>query len=178
MAGDLTKRYNRLRQHVSASTSGHAAPQNTAHSVSSGEKSLSSSSGVLPALNRPKPSQNNSKEVQNGEKSKNGVHATKVDSSLAALSHRYAAQLNLGSLASAAESTGGHAAARKGGSEKVAHKDKSDRATTEQVLDPRTRLVLYKMLGRGLLSKIEGCISTGKEVCVSLSKNHRFEIDD
>ncbi|KAM3604043.1 uncharacterized protein V6R79_005645 [Siganus canaliculatus] len=45
-------------------------------------------------------------------------------------------------------------------------KDKSDRATVEQVLDPRTRMILFKMLNRGVISEINGCISTGKEANV------------
>uniref|UniRef100_A0A8C1AS20 Serine/threonine-protein kinase RIO1 n=1 Tax=Cyprinus carpio carpio TaxID=630221 RepID=A0A8C1AS20_CYPCA len=45
-------------------------------------------------------------------------------------------------------------------------KDKSDRATVEQVLDPRTRMILFKMLSRGVFSEINGCISTGKEANV------------
>jgi len=40
------------------------------------------------------------------------------------------------------------------------------RATVEQVLDPRTMLVLSKFLKRGLLKEIHGCISTGKEANV------------
>jgi len=47
-------------------------------------------------------------------------------------------------------------------------KDKADRATVEQVLDPRTRMILFKMLTRGIISEINGCISTGKEVSFSL----------
>lgn len=43
-------------------------------------------------------------------------------------------------------------------------KDKSDRATQEQVLDPRTRLVLSGLVNRGVVGEIERCISTGKEV--------------
>ncbi|KAG8133300.1 hypothetical protein E2320_011128 [Naja naja] len=46
-------------------------------------------------------------------------------------------------------------------------KDKSDRATVEQVLDPRTRMILFKMLSRGVISEINGCVSTGKEHCKS-----------
>ena len=42
--------------------------------------------------------------------------------------------------------------------------DKSDRATVEQVLDPRTRRILFKMLTQGHVFRINGCISTGKEV--------------
>ncbi|KAK6731501.1 hypothetical protein RB195_007765 [Necator americanus] len=45
-------------------------------------------------------------------------------------------------------------------------KDRADRATVEQVLDPRTRLVLFRLLQRGTLSNIHGCISTGKEANV------------
>eukprot|EP00891_Asterochloris_glomerata_P001973 jgi/Astpho2/1973/Aster-00482 len=48
----------------------------------------------------------------------------------------------------------------------VTRRDKSDRATAEQVLDPRTRMVLFKMLNSGVFSEINGCISTGKEANV------------
>ena len=58
---------------------------------------------------------------------------------------------------------------RKGPSAMANQRDKSDRATTEQVLDPRTRIILFKMIGRGLVKEINGCISTGKEVSQSLS---------
>lgn len=44
--------------------------------------------------------------------------------------------------------------------------DKSDRATVEQVLDPRTRMILFKLLNRELISEINGCVSTGKEANV------------
>lgn len=45
-------------------------------------------------------------------------------------------------------------------------KDKADRATVEQVMDPRTRMILFKLLNRGFISEIDGCISTGKEANV------------
>ena len=55
--------------------------------------------------------------------------------------------------------------------------DKSQRATTEQVLDPRTLLILQKMLQRQLLKEIHGCISTGKEAnvyhAITESGDHR-----
>ena len=44
--------------------------------------------------------------------------------------------------------------------------DRADRATSEQVLDPRTRLILFKLLNSGYLSEIDGCLSTGKEANV------------
>jgi len=45
-------------------------------------------------------------------------------------------------------------------------KDKADRATAEQVLDPRTRTMLNKFINNGTLTNIHGCISTGKEANV------------
>lgn len=44
--------------------------------------------------------------------------------------------------------------------------DRSDRATSEQVLDPRTRLILLQFLNRGVVSEINGVLSTGKEANV------------
>lgn len=49
---------------------------------------------------------------------------------------------------------------------KVKIRDKHDRATAEQVMDPRTRMILFKLLNRGLIQEINGCISTGKEANV------------
>lgn len=45
-------------------------------------------------------------------------------------------------------------------------KDKSDRATSEQVLDPRTRMLLLQLINRNIVSEIHGVISTGKEANV------------
>jgi len=45
-------------------------------------------------------------------------------------------------------------------------KDVTDRATVEQVMDPRTRMILFKLLNRGFISEVDGCISTGKEANV------------
>ncbi|KAG8337601.1 Serine/threonine-protein kinase RIO1 [Homalodisca vitripennis] len=50
--------------------------------------------------------------------------------------------------------------------ERIRLKDKHDRATAEQVMDPRTRMILFKLLNRGVISEINGCISTGKEANV------------
>lgn len=44
--------------------------------------------------------------------------------------------------------------------------EKSDRATSEQVLDPRTRMILLQLLNRNIVSEINGVISTGKEANV------------
>ncbi|CCW59547.1 unnamed protein product [Phytomonas sp. EM1] len=44
--------------------------------------------------------------------------------------------------------------------------DRSERATVENVMDPRTRLILYKLVNTGILFEINGCVSTGKEANV------------
>ena len=44
--------------------------------------------------------------------------------------------------------------------------DRADRATSEQVLDPRTRLILFQLMQRGVFDALDGCISTGKEANV------------
>lgn len=49
---------------------------------------------------------------------------------------------------------------------KIRNTEKADRATVEQAIDPRTRMVLFKMLNRGVFDNINGCISTGKEANV------------
>lgn len=67
---------------------------------------------------------------------------------------------------------------------------KDTRKTVEQVLDPRTRLILGQMMKRGVFNVIEGCISTGKEANVyhaiskvdpkiwSESRNHHVRPED
>lgn len=47
----------------------------------------------------------------------------------------------------------------------------SNRFIKLQVLDPRTRMVLFKMLNRGVFSDINGCLSTGKEVSSQYLRN-------
>ncbi|KAF7511109.1 hypothetical protein GJ744_005340 [Endocarpon pusillum] len=44
--------------------------------------------------------------------------------------------------------------------------EKSDRATSEQVLDPRTRMILLQMINRNVVAEVHGVISTGKEANV------------
>ncbi|OAL43748.1 RIO1-domain-containing protein [Pyrenochaeta sp. DS3sAY3a] len=46
------------------------------------------------------------------------------------------------------------------------HKDKSDRATKEQVLDSKTQLILLQLINAGAMSEINGVVSTGKEANV------------
>lgn len=49
---------------------------------------------------------------------------------------------------------------------RATHTGRDDRATSEQVMDPRTRIMLFKLLNSGFLSDIDGCLSTGKEANV------------
>lgn len=56
--------------------------------------------------------------------------------------------------------------------------DKSDRATSEQVLDPRTRMILLQMINRGIVSEIHGCLSTGKEANVYHAISLPEDVDD
>ncbi|CAI0556489.1 unnamed protein product [Linum tenue] len=47
---------------------------------------------------------------------------------------------------------------------KIKTTEKAYHATVEQAIDRRTRMVLFKMLNRGVLNDLNGCISTGKEL--------------
>uniref|UniRef100_UPI003AABA598 serine/threonine-protein kinase RIO3 isoform X2 n=1 Tax=Centroberyx gerrardi TaxID=166262 RepID=UPI003AABA598 len=44
--------------------------------------------------------------------------------------------------------------------------EKKEHSTAEQAVDPRTRLLMYKMVNAGVLENINGCIGTGKESVV------------
>lgn len=72
-----------------------------------------------------------------------------VDDQVAALS-KHAAKIRLDSVKTDEEKT----------------KDKADRATTEQVLDQRTRMILLQMINRGIVNEVHGTVSTGKEANV------------
>jgi RIO kinase 1 len=68
---------------------------------------------------------------------------------------RYRDRINLGAVHEAAAEEG-----------VVRHTGRDDRATVEQVLDPRTRLILFKLLNSGTIAEVNGCVSTGKEANV------------
>lgn len=58
----------------------------------------------------------------------------------------------------------------KKGEKRANYYGRDDRATSEQVLDPRTRMILFKLLNSNFLSEINGCLSTGKEANVYYAK--------
>uniref|UniRef100_A0A8C6VYT2 Serine/threonine-protein kinase RIO3 n=1 Tax=Nothobranchius furzeri TaxID=105023 RepID=A0A8C6VYT2_NOTFU len=53
--------------------------------------------------------------------------------------------------------------------------EKKEHSTAEQAVDPRTRLLMYKMVNAGVLENINGCISTGKESVVFHADGGRLE---
>ncbi|KAF8349424.1 RIO1-domain-containing protein [Amanita rubescens] len=141
---DFTKQYNRLRQHAAVRTG-------NAHGASSAiNKSMSVAS--LPAVNIPKSS------MSSGAKTLiPGIQAKdRTTDQLTALAKTYSSRLGK------IDCTICHGSP----SATANMKDKSDRATNEQVLDPRTRLILFKMIGRDLIHEVNGCVSTGKEANV------------
>ncbi|XP_066598713.1 serine/threonine-protein kinase RIO1 [Prorops nasuta] len=86
------------------------------------------------------------------------------------LFHRYANKINIEKYEGPA--LPGHAANvlmesnKRTEKDRIRTKDKHDRATVEQVMDPRTRMILFKFLNKGIIAEINGCISTGKEANV------------
>jgi RIO kinase 1 len=139
-AKDFTKHYNRLRQHVAVRTGNAQGSSSSIHH--------SVSVAPLPAVNHPRSS---AASRANGPSKDNDQLAAlaKYTSRIVKIDVPYVMGVGVN---------------RKGPSAHANVKDKSDRATNEQVLDPRTRIILFKMIGRGLIYEINGCVSTGKEV--------------
>lgn len=147
---DFTKQFNRLKQHVAVRTGsaqGLASALNAQTTVA-----------TLPAVNRPRTSAS-VRASSSLSSAPNQNQRDKTADQLQALS-KYSSRLRNIDL----PYNLGVGVNRKGPSASANMKDKSDRATTEQVLDPRTRIILFKMIGRGLLFEVNGCVSTGKEV--------------
>ncbi|KAG1822736.1 RIO1 family-domain-containing protein [Suillus subaureus] len=139
---DFTKQYNRLRQHVAVRT-GNA--QGTPSSIN-----RAAVVAPLPAVNKPRSL--NAVPAHAKDKTTNQLAVlSKYSSRIAKIDQPYVM---------------GASVNRKGPSSYANAKDKSDRATSEQVLDPRTRIILFKMIGRELIQEVNGCVSTGKEANV------------
>ncbi|KAI0917266.1 hypothetical protein AcV5_007780 [Taiwanofungus camphoratus] len=143
---DFTKQYNRLRQHVAVHT-GSAQGFKSAIDVRTAVASL-------PAVNRPRT-------VVKSAAAEITHAKDKITDQLQALS-KYSSRIRNIDMPYDL----GVGVNRKGPSATANMKDKSDRATSEQVLDPRTRIILFKMIGRGLIFEVNGCVSTGKEANV------------
>jgi len=135
---DFTKQYNRLRQHL-------AVHSGNADGVPSSIRQFTSVASY-PTVNRPKGATSSRLPA-----SDQLLALAKYTSRLAKIDLPYMMGVGVN---------------RKGPSSYANMKDKSDRATNEQVLDPRTRIILFKMIGRGLIQEVNGCVSTGKEANV------------
>ncbi|KAJ1663981.1 Serine/threonine-protein kinase rio1 [Coemansia sp. RSA 1813] len=136
---DFTKQYNRMRQHIQGQANG--APK----------ASLTSNKTTL--------ANGNSAAIV-----KDGTSLKSVDLS------KYSSRIKLDEFNSISDikvgSSGVGGGRKSSGISTAPRKDKADRATTEQVLDPRTRIILFKLLNQGVIYEINGCISTGKEANV------------
>uniref|UniRef100_T1ILM6 Serine/threonine-protein kinase RIO3 n=1 Tax=Strigamia maritima TaxID=126957 RepID=T1ILM6_STRMM len=53
--------------------------------------------------------------------------------------------------------------------------DKVEKSTVEQVLDPKTRLIVYKIINSGVLENVNGIVSTGKESVVLHAEGGKTE---
>lgn len=97
------------------------------------------------------------------------AHSSKTDAQIAALS-KFTARIHVDDAYDPSRMAGGSVdgrVPRKTNKLEVnRRKDKADRATLQQVLDPRTLLILSKMIRRELITEVNGCISTGKEANV------------
>ncbi|KAH7100336.1 RIO1-domain-containing protein [Auriculariales sp. MPI-PUGE-AT-0066] len=157
---DFTKQYNRLKQHIAVRT-GRDDAKDVARSATN-----DSTRALLPAINAPGKSNSSNSAAKvplpstaTKARTEDQLQAlAKYTSRLAKIDAPYARPQGLEGL--------GAGVNRKGPSATANMKDKSDRATNEQVLDPRTRLILFKMIGRGLIHEVNGCVSTGKEANV------------
>jgi RIO kinase 1 len=144
--GDLTKKFNRMRQQVATLTT----ESSTAMSVKG---------QILNRIEDQKKLQVSNSKVAAPSAPVTASKQTDIDD-VNMLNQRYAARIKL----DANDLFNFKVSSKKEDDGKYLIKDKSDRATVEQVLDPRTKMILFKMLNRDIIYEINGCISTGKEV--------------
>ncbi|CDW96768.1 hypothetical protein [Sporisorium scitamineum] len=168
--GDFTKQFNRSRQLANAIN----ASSSTASASTSKSSGVATSATPLPAMNRrrrPAPSAASStKQTPTPAAAGPSTGQTRTASQMESLS-KFASRVRVDGMYDPSSAIGGgvnSTVPRKalGGRDAVRIKDKADRATVEGVLDPRTMIILYKMVNRGLLEYVNGCVSTGKEANV------------
>lgn len=187
--GDFTKMFNRSRQ--------LAQVVNHDSSTASGSHS---STVPLPAMNRARrPAQqsaasslhqsavdarstSSSKAAAGGpSKTPSKTPVSKTGEQLSSLNGHFYSRLHVQDAfdpsASAGGAVSGHVP-RKGnaGTGEKRVRDKSDRSTVQQVLDPRTLAILFKMLQKGLLKQVNGVISTGKEANVYHASTYKYPV--
>ncbi|PVD23319.1 hypothetical protein C0Q70_16587 [Pomacea canaliculata] len=84
---------------------------------------------------------------------------------------QYSNKVDFGKLPDSATSAL-HSLSKKTEADRNRMKDKADRATTDSVLDPRTKMLIFRLLSKGILHEITGSISTGKEANVFRGEKH------
>ncbi|KAJ2323305.1 Serine/threonine-protein kinase rio1 [Coemansia sp. RSA 2673] len=151
---DFTKQYNRMRQQAILQASGKPVAGTNSATRKATEAAAAAATNSKPSIN--------------------GTTTLKSDD-LSKYSSRIKLDEFTGQARESSVSIGGSRKAQ--GASTAQRKDKADRATTEQVLDPRTRIILFKLLNQGIVYEINGCISTGKEAnvyhAVTESGEHR-----
>ncbi|KAF9964109.1 Serine/threonine-protein kinase RIO1 [Mortierella alpina] len=142
--GDFTKQYNRLRQKLQ--------PNKSTNPVVS-----------APAANQPRKVVAPKKADVAQQKDEDSLM---LGDQIDALSSKFEGRIHLGEHSVAAPVAELKMGSKKAAGDRTKNTDKSDRATSDQVLDPRTRIILFKMLNRNIIYEVNGCISTGKEANV------------
>ncbi|KAF8948822.1 Serine/threonine-protein kinase RIO1 [Haplosporangium gracile] len=161
--GDFTKQYNRLRQQLQPNKSTNPGAVVSAPAANQPRKAPSKAAKKAAAAAQA--AQASASDVIQ-EKSED---STMLGDQIDALSSKFEGRLHLGETSVATPSNAperGNVGSKKGSGDRTKNTDKSDRATSDQVLDPRTRIILFKMLNRNIIYEVNGCISTGKEANV------------
>ncbi|KAK5808136.1 RIO1 family-domain-containing protein [Linnemannia elongata] len=162
--GDFTKQYNRLRQQLQPNKSTNPTGVISAPAANQPRKATSAAAKAAKKSAQAAAQAHASDVIQ--EKSED---STMLGDQIDALSSKFEGRLHLGETSVAAPTPGqerGNVGSKKGSGDRTKNTDKSDRATSDQVLDPRTRIILFKMLNRNIIYEVNGCISTGKEANV------------
>ncbi|PVV02688.1 hypothetical protein BB560_002851 [Smittium megazygosporum] len=157
-AQDFTKKYNKLRNSIQ----NHKTLRSSAAPLDSAQTSKK-----LPSFQASVPSENTADHHNLGHLS--GYHGNHYDIK-SQLTAKFANRINLDTYAKPIVPSN-YASTRVGnkksfGANKGQVTDRANRATTEQVLDPRTRMILFKILNQGIVYEINGSINTGKEANV------------
>ncbi|PKI84419.1 non-specific serine/threonine protein kinase [Malassezia vespertilionis] len=154
---DFTKQYNRARQ-IASAVHERRNERHAGH--------VTAGAVALPPLNRVRRAATPAKQAGASEESV--PHTSKTAAQISALA-QYANCIHIDKQYDPSLGAGGSVDSRvprKTNQPDNKRKDKADRATLQQVLDPRTLVILYKMIRRELLEVVNGCVSTGKEASV------------
>ncbi|KAJ3151836.1 hypothetical protein HDU89_001885 [Geranomyces variabilis] len=163
--GDFTKQYNRLKIQLAATN-----PEAAKAGVLGANPGTGLKGQVVAAARTAARAANykrRDEQAAAAAAAASNSASTMAETAEAALSERLIGRIKLDAhpaeTLAAAKGMGG---GRKGAGDRARDKDKSDRATVEQVLDPRTRIILFKLLNSNIIYEINGCVSTGKEANV------------